>query len=366
MKKNLLLGLAALITFLSATAQAWDAQRPVCKPHQFLLPGTDLPHFTLSVPAVCAAHAKSLNNPATGIEAWQCEGVTVDHPVDVDYKYAMSVLEPDGSRTRQDGFVPYSLCNLNLFPQGLATVSTVCPGQCEVTDVDPDKNRCPWSKNCPHVGNPINPLTGNKNQQEIDYNGPGAFALRFERHYNSSMEGGAVAANANLSVTWSHSYARSISNRSALPNAASMRRGEGTLLYFQFAGGLWRPDADVPVKLERLVDGAGATTGWRYTSETDELETYDAAGRLVSIANREGLTQTLTYDAQGRLFQVTDAWGKQLTFAYDGGSNLISTMTDPAGGVYTYAYDGFARLVSVTYPGVAVRTIYTSSAAANC
>jgi YD repeat-containing protein len=282
--------------------------------------------------------------------------VTLDHPLEVDYRYSMSVLEPDGSRTTQDDFRTFTVCNINRFPNDLATVGTVCPGQCEVTDVDPDKNnRCPPDKNCPSVGNPINPLTGNKNQQEIDYNGPGAFALRFDRYYSSSMAGGAVVANANLSVTWNHSYARSISNRSALPDAATMRRGDGRLLYFQFAGGLWRPDADVPVKLERLVDGGGATTGWRYTSESDEVEIYDAAGRLVSIANREGLTQTLTYDAQGRLFQVTDAWGKQLTFAYDA-SNRISTLTDPAGGIYTYAYDASARLASVTYPGGAVRT----------
>jgi YD repeat-containing protein len=56
--------------------------------------------------------------------------------------------------------------------------------------------------------------------------------------------------------------------------------------------------------LERLTE-AGVFTGWRYTTAEDEVEVYDAQGRLVSIADRAGLSQTLAYDGQGRLSTVT-------------------------------------------------------------
>ena len=38
--------------------------------------------------------------------------------------------------------------------------------------------------------------------------------------------------------------------------------------------------------LQRLADGAGAATGWRLTTANSDVETYDAAGRLLSVALR--------------------------------------------------------------------------------
>ena len=98
---------------------------------------------------------------------------------------------------------------------------------------------------------------------------------------------------------------------------------------------------------------AGAT-GWQLRNEQDETETYDSAGRLISISTRQNLTQTLTYDGLGRLGSVSDPNGRTLTFTYDA-LNRIATMTDPSTGVFHYAYDANSNLVSVTYPDTRIR-----------
>ena len=59
---------------------------------------------------------------------------------------------------------------------------------------------------CNPIGNPINPLTGNKYQIETDYAGAGIYPLRFERYYNSN----AGIDSGRLGARWRHTYDRSI------------------------------------------------------------------------------------------------------------------------------------------------------------
>lgn len=91
---------------------------------------------------------------------------------------------------------------------------------------------------------------------------------------------------------------------------------------------------------------------WRLTNENDEIESYNANGRLLSIANRAGLTQTLSYDSASRLATVTDSVGSTLTFFYaDATSRTIIKFADPAGKEYLFGYDSlYGNLISVTYP----------------
>jgi YD repeat-containing protein len=317
MRKSSLLVPIALLAFLAPFGDAGSTPQRVCYPPQ-LRPTCDGSNpicapFVETAAEVCANHAAGLGAV--------CDGVTQQNRATGVYFYDMHISNPGGNTTPLNNNIPLVYCRTTDYPGGLIQNSARCfgdpndpsvpnlPGFCEMTNVvSPDKNN---GKPCPNCGNPINPLTGNKYQQELDYQGPGAFPLRFERHYNSAIARGALEVKANLGSSWNHTYARSISNGGAFPDmAASARREDGRVLYFLLVGSVWRADADVQAKLEKLVDGTGATTGWRYTTENEDVEIYDASGRLVSIANREGLTQTLTYDAQGRLFQVTDAWGE--------------------------------------------------------
>jgi RHS repeat-associated protein len=211
--------------------------------------------------------------------------------------------------------------------------------------------------------NPIEPASGNKYQHEVDYRGWGAFPLEFARTYNSSVVVGYRNMAPALTVQWLHTYEREIRLDA---NTATVSRPDGKSFFFVLSGSTWVPDSDVADKLERLTDGGGTPTGWRYTAaDGDLVETYNTAGRLVSIANRAGLVHTLTYStaatppaiAPGRdlLITVADAFGRTLSLTYDA-FRRIATLTDPAGGQYLYAYDNAtSTLVSVTYPGGVTR-----------
>lgn len=193
----------------------------------------------------------------------------------------------------------------------------------------------------------MNVGVGNKFQVELDYVGAGSYPLTLSRVYNS----GGSAVIAHVGANWRLSLDRFVSvNVSGATSIASVQRSDGKVFTFSLVGELWTPDADVSDKLVLLTDAGGDPTGWQFTvAATEEVETYDAQGRLVSISSRAGLTQTLSYDTGARLNAVTDPFGRTLTFDYDT-VGRVATMTDPAGGVYTYSYDTNNNLVSVSYP----------------
>src|SRR5262249_26092425 len=148
-----------------------------------------------------------------------------------------------------------------------------------------------------------------------------------------------------------HNYQSSIGLNSSA-TAALAYRSDGKILAYTLSGSAWITDADT---VERLSSNSGG--GWTLITANDETETYDSAGRLVSIRNRAGVTQTLSYDSSRRLTQVADPFGHTLAFTYNA-QDQISQMTDPAGGVYLYTYDTnqLNNLVSIQYPNLATRT----------
>ncbi|VVC84444.1 hypothetical protein [Sideroxydans sp. CL21] len=192
---------------------------------------------------------------------------------------------------------------------------------------------------------------------------------------------------------WRGYYDHSIvySSNGTTLKTAMLKRDGGKQYYFNQAIGTatpplttttWTPDADVVGSLVEIgVDASGNPTSWAYTNENDEVETYDATGKLVTITNRIGLTQTLTYSdgtagpngsyvliatgapttailSAGFLIRVTDPTGRSLQYGYDGSGRVVK-MTDPSGGVYLYAYSGSAltdNLTGVKYPDGKVRT----------
>ncbi|MHB0975267.1 MAG: RHS repeat-associated core domain-containing protein [Thiobacillus sp.] len=200
-------------------------------------------------------------------------------------------------------------------------------------------------------GNPIKANTGNKRQRENDL--PNTAVFQFSRVYNSNPP----LTSVSIGTAWTHTYARSVNSQS-FGLWMLVRRQDGKSYNFNPVSGAWATDADISDRLTELKDANGIT-GWQYlVAADDSIETYSAAGKLLSIADRTGRIQTLTYDlplASGgdddpeTLDTVTDDTGRQLRFTYDT-NKRIATVTDPAGGVITYGYDAQSNLVSVTYP----------------
>ncbi len=231
--------------------------------------------------------------------------------------------------------------------------------------------------------NPINSGAGNKYQRETDYSGTGEYPLRGERSYDSGGATPSVIETTMWGSQWRGFYDRSIAviTIKTYATTAILKREDGKQYYYSLVNGAWVGDADVMGALLRQTNGGGVVTGWTYTNEHDEVETYDANGKLVSITNRAGLIQALTYsdgtaganggyvlDAAGiqtatilpagRLIRVMDPSGRTLQFGYDAAGRTVK-MTDPAGGVYSYAYSGTLatdNLTAATYPDGKTRT----------
>jgi YD repeat-containing protein len=211
------------------------------------------------------------------------------------------------------------------------------------------------------VGNPCNAGTGTKFQVETIYRGSGAAPLVEQLSYNSH-----VLADPRPNWTgaygtgWKGHYERRITVLGILALIRA-ERPDGQELEFHppSSGNIFTSDDDVSDRLERLVDGAGNTTGWKYTVAADDsIEIYGPTGKLLSIANRAGLTSMLAYSdatVAGLLITVSDPWGRAIQYTYDSQAR-ITRMTDPAGGTYDYAYDASGNLATITYPDGAIRT----------
>ncbi len=243
--------------------------------------------------------------------------------------------------------------------------NTTAPYHTEKMKGDP--SNCPT---CPGAGNPINIGTGNKFQREVDLPATSS-GLEFVRFYNSADNGAITHMGAN----WRHSWMRAV--RLMAQGVIYARRADGKALQFTQAGSLWNPDPDAAAwRLESLA------SGWRLTTASDEVETYDASGALASVTDRAGRTTTLAYsdgtasgpngqvfedssDAipLGQLLRVTDFQGRTLRFGYSASGRLVR-MTDPAGLDYRYAFEGTTQnLLSVTYPDARVRGYLYNEAA---
>ena len=251
-----------------------------------------------------------------------------------------------------NGYWPWTATKTAQCPTGYVLSSGVCNPTGKPI---PDKNLGPES--C--VGNPINAGMGMKFQAESDIDIPFGVGMKFERNYNSLQS--QYISNKFENKHWRHNYERQliIKDWQASPATVLIVRPNGKSFYFASVDILWAVDSDIPDRLTELKDGTGTRTGWTYTVAADDsVELYTAAGKLLSIADRAGRTQTLAYDLPATsggdgdpetLDTVTDDTGRQLRFSYDA-SKRIATVTDPAGGVLSYGYDAQSNLVSVTYP----------------
>lgn len=205
------------------------------------------------------------------------------------------------------------------------------------------------------VGNPINPATGNKFEVQRDYVGLGPFPPRFLRYYNSAVLPTGAAAT-DIGVGWRTVYDRSVQvlTGQSTPSVRVVRADGQSLLFTNNGTGWVSADPAVTSTLVVTAILLGTQTGWTYATPDDMVESYDLNGRLVSIANRAGLQQTLSYDANGRLVIVTDPFGHQLLLAYDSSGRIVQ-MTDPGGGLYGYSYDASSNLIAVAYPDSTTR-----------
>ncbi len=125
-------------------------------------------------------------------------------------------------------------------------------------------------------------------------------------------------------------------------NTVSMIRDDGHILHFTQNGSAFVAEPGIP---ERLTAISG---GYQLVDANDATETYDSSGKLLSITDRAGNTQTLSY-TNNLLTSVTDNFGHILSLAYDAQSRL-QTVTAPDGAAVIYSYDANGRLQTIQHP----------------
>jgi RHS repeat-associated protein len=191
-------------------------------------------------------------------------------------------------------------------------------------------------------GDPINLATGNKYQQETDFEATPWLAFR--RFYNSQTS----IRGDTLGPQWRHSFDRSLAFVNSLPNGngstniMALRPDGNGITFTPTTNGVWATDPNQPDRLTQ--DSSGFTL---FVAGPDQFERYSTSGVLQTITDKSGQVTTLSYSGS-LLDTVTDPYGRVLHFAYDG-SGLLQTVTLPDAGTLTYSYTN-GLLSSVQYP----------------
>lgn len=194
----------------------------------------------------------------------------------------------------------------------------------------------------PLVGNPCNPVTGNKYQTEVDLSSSGS-SVSLIRSYNSMF-----MMDVGFGKGWSSSLLPSLGVRSG---SVYVRRSSGRYEVFSEFNGQYNGLADSDLLFD------STTNGFSITLVDGTVEHYDSDGKLISIVKPNGQTESYGYDTDDQLASVTSHFGHSIVLSWDT-ENHISTITSPHGGVYSYSYDDNDNLVGVTYPDGMQRTYH--------
>jgi YD repeat-containing protein len=266
----------------------------------------------------------------------------------------------------------------------------------------PPKNSC-------GVGNPVEVGTGVKFQQEIDIPKGNINYLYFERYYNAAakaqyiwthnytkslieLDNKRTDSRMNiLSDSFSSESAACLNGWGAIKNkitefwaknsTAEFKNGSCYIVrdnvvvntlpiirWFEFSikydvpvVELQRPGGEsyiftlglsnkytsingAPGVVEKVINGA--STSWKFTTETGAIENYLSDGTLASIVLPGGVIQTFIYDSvSGLLSKVQDSTGHKLTFTYIG--NLLTGVATDDNQTTAYTYNSTGLITDV-------------------
>ncbi len=246
------------------------------------------------------------------------------------------------------------------------------------------------------IGNPINLMTGNKFQNEMDFSLPGS-ALMFNRMYNSSQANSTIG----IGYGWRHSYAVSIMDTGE--NSRQIIQSDGAIIYFSaygtdesgyprfraahnnhgfliqknnrhdwilndgrtlsFQGSYlvqinWPDQRNLKLfyrseKLESVTDESGRVITFSYAPSRDSgLETFKesrfgtVAGQLESITLPDGTVIEYNYDANGNLTRARfpDATSREYHYEEETYANHLTGITNRNGHRFaTWSYDEYGR-----------------------
>jgi YD repeat-containing protein len=197
-------------------------------------------------------------------------------------------------------------------------------------------------------GTNINYATGAAALHETDISPTQYSPLSFHRIYkgNSGIDDGSLGAG------WAHNYSRTASvywdTTIGGSESIEFQRESGAVLVYSNKNGKWVSATDLKGQVSVTRNGARIDTV-TYRTASNDVELYDAIGRLQSITHLGGMKTTLAYDTLGRLQSATDTFGRSLSFAYDP-FGRITTVTSTNGNAVNFTFSPEGQLNEATLP----------------
>lgn len=203
---------------------------------------------------------------------------------------------------------------------------------------------------CATCSQPVTTSNGNMYHQFLDLTLPSrGFPMTLSRTYNSQS-----GADGMFGIGWTNPYQR------------WLNPGTSSVVYYNETGGAYT----FPAQGSGYASPAGLNMTLSKTAQGYTIQTatgwamgFDSNGRLTTLADSNGNTQTIAYTSQGRPATVADAIGSFFTFSYDS-NNHVTGVQDSAGRKLTYQYDSSGNLISSTDPAAA-QTKYAYYAASS-
>lgn len=164
------------------------------------------------------------------------------------------------------------------------------------------------------AGNPINVISGNKYQREVDMPPlPGVLGLEVVRHYNSAYSRPAHP-NGIVGRGWKLSYETELY---AVGQTIQIVQADGSRVMFARDPGdpslcSTAEPSQGTVRITHTLHG----DEYRWIWTDGRILSFSAAGKLLQIAVPTGEFLTLQYDSKGLLLSVTDPQGRSLRLQY--------------------------------------------------
>jgi RHS repeat-associated protein len=169
------------------------------------------------------------------------------------------------------------------------------------------------------AGNPINIITGNKYQREVDLTAlPGELGIEVIRHYNSL----ATHETGHVGKGWRLSYETELRPNE---NTIELIQADGAKLLFRCADQMCKTSnyAQGVISVNKKRDSAPRYT-WRWLTgiEAGRLLHFDERGLLQSIHSKTGAALTIERSGAGRIDRIIDPQARTLIFHYPSPAEL--------------------------------------------
>ncbi|MDP2253690.1 MAG: RHS repeat domain-containing protein, partial [Thiobacillus sp.] len=223
------------------------------------------------------------------------------------------------------------------------------------------------------AGNPINVITGNKYQQEVDLPAlPGVLGLEIVRHYNS-VQSDPRTPPGITGRGWKLSYETDLY---PIGNTLQIVQADGTrIIFVRDPKNPSQCATNDPARGTLAITKTPRGEEYVWTWTNGRTLSFNPQGRLVQIKAPTGEFVSLTRDTAGALVKVTDPQGRSLVLGYPARRsadrfNGVTNIDSPVGR-FNYVYGSsptknstgnprelLANLVRVNLPGAIRRHYY--------